>query len=66
MPRSGVSPEIVKLVNRLAKNPAKVATEYGKLTGNCCFCRRALTDKRSVTVGYGSTCAGNYGLEWGN
>lgn len=49
----------------LAENPEAVASENGKLTGNCCFCGRKLTDPRSVSVGYGPVCAERYGLEWG-
>ena len=56
---------VVKLLERFAVNPAKVAAEYGKLTGNCCFCRLPLTDPKSTSVGYGPICAGHYGLPWG-
>lgn len=49
----------------LSADPVKVATEYGRKTGNCCFCRKPLKDARSTEVGYGSTCATNYGLAWG-
>lgn len=59
---------IVTLLKQLAKDPAKTAAEYGKLTGNCCFCYLPIgqgDDKRSLKVGYGSTCAKNYGLPWG-
>jgi len=34
-------------------------------TGNCCFCRRELTDKRSTEVGYGPICADHFSLPWG-
>jgi len=49
-----------------AANPAKVAAEYGKLHGRCCFCRLPLSDERSTAMGYGATCAKNYGLPWGD
>jgi hypothetical protein len=51
-----------KLLGRLAKDPSAVASEYGKLTGFCCFCSRALSDEKSTAVGYGATCAANFGL----
>ena len=54
-----------KLLKRLASDPAKVASEYGRLTGNCCFCYRKLDDERSTAVGYGPHCAKQYGLPWG-
>lgn len=54
------------LLTLLASDPAVVAQEYGRLTGNCCFCARELTDARSITVGYGPVCADHFGLPWGN
>lgn len=53
------------LLESLNNNPAAVATGYGKDTGYCCFCCKALTDPKSVKVGYGPVCAGHYGLPWG-
>lgn len=49
----------------LAQNPEEIAARYGKMTGRCCFCGRALTDHRSTDVGYGPVCAERFGLEWG-
>ncbi len=57
--------EVANLLVAFAANPAKVAADHGKLTGACCFCRKALSDARSTDVGYGKTCAENYGLPWG-
>jgi hypothetical protein len=57
--------QIVSVLRRFSADPAKVASEYGLLTGNCCFCRKQLTDKRSTEVGYGKVCAGHYSLPWG-
>lgn len=48
-----------------ADSPEQIAAEYGKLTGNCCFCARPLTDERSTDVGYGPICAKRYQLSWG-
>ena len=56
---------ISELLRRLGENPAEVASEYGRLTGNCCFCSRRLDDARSTAVGYGKICASKYGLPWG-
>lgn len=52
-------------LTRLANDPATVAGEYGRGSGNCCFCSKDLTDPRSVGVGYGPICADHYGLPWG-
>jgi len=56
---------LVQLLVRLSFNPAKVAADYGHLTGHCCFCRLQLNDARSTTVGYGPICAEKYALPWG-
>lgn len=48
-----------------AANPARIASEHGRLTGRCCFCNLALSDERSTAVGYGKVCAAHYGLSWG-
>jgi len=44
---------------------AEWASQYGHAHGNCVFCALPLTDDRSVSVGYGETCAGKRGLPWG-
>jgi hypothetical protein len=57
--------EDVALVSDFSANPAGLAAQHGRLTGHCCFCSKKLSDERSVEVGYGETCAKNYGLPWG-
>lgn len=57
--------QLAPLLARLAAEPAKVAAEYGHLTGQCCFCARVLNDERSTAVGYGPICAEKFGLPWG-
>lgn len=52
-------------LNNWAADAEGMARAYGKLTGNCCFCNRELSDDRSLEVGYGKVCAGHYGLAWG-
>lgn len=64
-PSRDAAPAIAAALQAFAADPVKVASEYGRLTGNCCFCRKTLTDERSTAVGYGATCAGHYGLPWG-
>lgn len=49
----------------VAADPAGAAKMYGVATSSCCFCRLALTDKRSIAAGYGPDCADNWGLPWG-
>jgi hypothetical protein len=56
---------LVELLMRLGQDPARVAAEFGHLTGHCCFCSLQLTDERSTVVGYGRICAGKFGLPWG-
>lgn len=55
---------ITGLLARFAAEPAKVAAEHGHLTGRCCFCSLPLSDERSTLVGYGRTCAQNWGLPY--
>lgn len=62
---SDTTPEVFDVLARFSKNPAKVAAEYGKLTGHCCMCGLPLTDPRSTAMGYGPVCADHFGLEWG-
>lgn len=56
---------ITDLLQAFAADPVKVASEHGRLTGKCCFCHAGLKDERSTAIGYGPTCAKNYGLAWG-
>jgi len=65
VPSRDASDDIEGALEQFSKDPAKVAADYGKLTGNCCFCSRPLSDERSTAVGYGATCADHYGLPWG-
>lgn len=51
------------LLEKFGKHPARVAKQYGAMTGNCCFCSLPLSDKRSVAAGFGPVCAKHYGLE---
>lgn len=70
--RRGVDDQIVeavrRLFGRLANDAAAVASEYGHLTGNCCFCSHKLSDTRSIEVGFGPVCAKKWGLHeaWKN
>lgn len=59
------APDIADMINKWAADPAWAAAQYGKLTGNCCFCAQKLTDPNSTEVGYGEICASKYGLPWG-
>jgi hypothetical protein len=65
LPSRDASPDVAEALERFAEDPAKVASDYGKLNGNCCFCVRPLSDERSTEVGYGATCAKHYALPWG-
>lgn len=44
---------------------AEDAKAFGDLYHHCIFCGLELTDDRSITAGYGPTCADNRGLPWG-
>lgn len=53
-----------KLVPEDALTPEQ-AKEWGDLYGCCIYCSRDLTDERSISAGYGPTCAEKRGLPWG-
>lgn len=52
------------MLETIEKDPVAAATLSGKLTSCCSFCGRALTDERSVVLGYGPVCAEHWGLPW--
>ncbi len=64
-PVKGVPANIEKLVRTFVSDPARYASEWGRLAGHCIFCSRLLTDEKSTDVGFGKTCARNYNLPWG-
>jgi hypothetical protein len=68
-PDGRIAPDLMKSIiaalQKLNENPERIAADYGKLTGNCCFCHAPLSDPRSTDVGYGPTCADHWGLAWG-
>ena len=64
-PRNSPEDEVQAVVFELSEDPAGVAAKYGKITGNCCFCAKGLTDDRSLKEGYGPICSKKWGLPWG-
>jgi|HubBroStandDraft_3_1064219.scaffolds.fasta_scaffold00133_28 hypothetical protein len=64
-PRDATPANLIPGLARFAADPARVASESGRLTGRCCFCNKGLTDERSTEVGYGPICAKHYDLPWG-
>lgn len=57
---------IVNLVHNLDADPVAVVGECGKKSGACCCCGKELTHDHSLAVGYGPTCAKNFGMPWGS
>lgn len=57
--------DVSDMLVKLGQNPAEIASVHGKITGHCMFCNLALTDPKSVSVGYGPICAEKWGLPWG-
>lgn len=64
-PSRSMDSEVMELLTSLSLDAAKVTGTYGHNTGSCSFCARHLEDKRSVSAGYGPTCADKFGLPWG-
>lgn len=63
--RAGAPTWVQQALQRVAQDPAGVASASGQRSGACSFCGQQLTDERSLGVGYGPVCADNYGLPWG-
>lgn len=57
---------VLARLREFAARPAEVATEHGRLTGRCCFCRNKLPAEESTAAGYGRICADHFGLPWGD
>jgi hypothetical protein len=53
---------LIAALKELATDPVKVVTRFGRMTGNCAFCNRELSDPRSKAAGFGPQCAEAYGL----
>lgn len=68
-PRKDGAEAVAQAIVAFDRNPQTGAGSYGAASGNCCFCAQELTDPRSNPneggVGYGPTCAKNFGLPWG-
>lgn len=62
----GVSAETNSIMDakiaEVADNPMEAAVAYGRLTGNCSCCGRALTDPESVRRAIGPICAKRFGF----
>lgn len=57
--------QLKQFVSIINENPVEAAKLQGLAYGHCMFCGLELTDKRSVFVGYGPTCAEKWNLPWG-
>lgn len=65
-PQARCPQTVAPYLRKFAEKPEELAAQYGKVTGNCCFCVRPLSDARSTEVGYGPVCADRYNLAWGS
>lgn len=45
-------------------DPSKIGRQYGKASGNCCFCHRPITTDVSKKHGYGPVCAKRFQLPY--
>lgn len=66
IPTKRLTAEMATIIKRMEKDPVQFCKAHGLKTGKCCFCRRKLTDPRSVKAGMGQVCAERYGLPWGD
>ena len=63
-PSRNCTDEIIDFLKKFSEDPVSFAAEYGKRTGNCCFCHKPLKDDRSRHFGYGPVCAKKWELPW--
>ena len=54
--------ELIEVIDNLGTDAGRMAAQYGRQSGKCCFCRKTLTHSQSVSAGFGRTCAKNFGL----
>lgn len=57
-----VRTDVLDLLDTIAADPAKAASEYGAVRCSCSFCFKGLSDDGSIEVGYGARCAERWGL----
>ena len=65
MPTNRCDASVSDKLMAIAKDPMNSAKTHGYTHGNCSMCRKRLSDDRSMFVGYGQTCAKNWGMPWG-
>jgi hypothetical protein len=68
MPKEGkymenVSRDIQDFLKLFEKEPWEISGELGKLGNYCIFCQKKLTNKASLSKGYGKDCAETWGAE---
>ena len=49
-------------IETIANNPRDAAIKYGRQTGSCACCGRALSNKQSIELGIGPICANKWGF----
>jgi hypothetical protein len=59
------SPKSIHVIKASDAVSAHDAARFGKDHARCVFCTKALTDERSMGVGYGPDCAETHALPWG-
>lgn len=59
------SPKSIHVIKATDAISAEDAARFGHDHSRCVFCTKALTDERSMSVGYGPDCAARVGLPWG-
>lgn len=59
---NAASEEHKRAIALIAINPRDAAIRYGRQTGSCACCGRALSNKESVEIGIGPICRSRWGL----
>jgi hypothetical protein len=56
-----VQNELVELLTAFSNSPERVASDFGRETGHCCFCSLPVTEQ-SEKVGYHLSCGETFGI----
>lgn len=60
--RIAILPQLRETIKAIVSDPVSICKVVGQEFSFCCFCGLELTNKDSVTVGYGPICAEKWGL----
>lgn len=57
--------DLISVLREMNNDPKTYILKYGKTSGRCACCYKALTDERSILAGVGPVCAKRWNIQWG-